>query len=102
MFGIPESTSTEVVRMLASRSVPIPTTARWKSGTPSWRSASGSVVSATAAWVRSSAKLCTTRWVDVDAEHLGAAADQFERQRRAEPAEAEHHDPARPACGFRD
>ena len=38
--------------MLASMSVPMPTTAQSKSGAPIWRSASSSVVSASTTWVR--------------------------------------------------
>src|SRR5918993_3799934 len=60
MFGTPKSASSEVVRMLASRSGPIPTTACGSSCTPSWRSACSSVVLATAAWVSWSAYSCTS------------------------------------------
>src|ERR687896_1054107 len=59
MSGTPSSTSTEVVRMLASRSVPMATTARPNSPAPSWRRTSRSVVSASRTWVRSSAWSCT-------------------------------------------
>ena len=36
--------------------------------------------------------------IAVHAEDLGAAADQFQRQRRTEPAQAEHDHPARPTA----
>ncbi|PSL53218.1 hypothetical protein B0I31_1098 [Saccharothrix carnea] len=44
------STSKEVVMMLASRSLPMATTTRWNSGTPSCRRASASVLSAVTTW----------------------------------------------------
>jgi hypothetical protein len=34
----------------------------------------------------------------VDPEDLAAAADQFQRQRRTEPAQTEHDDAARPTA----
>src|SRR3712207_3970364 len=48
----PASTSASTVRTLASTSVPIATTARSNWPTPSWRSASSSVLSACTTWVR--------------------------------------------------
>src|SRR5829696_7571506 len=59
MSGTSRPASTEVVRMLASRSVPMPTTARPNSPAPSWRMASSSVASASTTWVRTSALRCT-------------------------------------------
>ena len=56
-------------------SVPMPTTARRNSGTPSWRSASSSVASACTTWVSSVGPLLDQLEVLVDAEHLVAEPD---------------------------
>src|SRR5829696_8065181 len=50
MSRMPSSASSAVVRMLASRSLPMATTTRWKSAMPSSASASGSVESAMTTW----------------------------------------------------
>src|SRR5919108_5864715 len=60
IFGIFRSTSTEVVRMLASTAVPMATTAVSKSAAPSWRSDSMSVESASTTWVSMPEYSCTT------------------------------------------
>src|SRR5919112_2300486 len=57
--GTPTSVSVSTVRTLASRCVPMPTTARGKSWTPSWRNVSVSVASACTTWVRRSDQSCT-------------------------------------------
>lgn len=61
--GMSKSTSRAVVRMLASRSVPMPTTARWNWSTPSCLVTSGS---ATTAWVSS----CACCWTILGFESM--------------------------------
>ena len=78
--------------MLASRSVPMPTTARPNSPAPSWRMASSSVASASTTWVSVGVALHVAG-VGVDAEHRVAEVDQGLGQGGPEPAQPDHQHP---------
>ena len=67
--------------MLASRSVPIATTARSNSWTESWRRASSSVESASTTWVSVAGERLHGLGVGVDAEHLGVRGSISSRAR---------------------
>ena len=94
----PSSVRASTVSTLASMSVPMPTTARPNSATPSWRSASSSVESAWTTWVSRSDHSLDQLGVLVDAEHLVPEADQRVRDLAAEAAEADDDHAVARAC----